>query len=485
MSGFFGPLQARVTSIADAWSRFWFTPADPTLLGLMRLLAGMVTLYTFVIHGFTMDKFLAQDAWFGAAQRLDSYHDRAIYVGPLLTSPLYAAETPPPPPADDLQLKFVNDYQNNFLIKPPGPHPQTPQESEFAIKFRRDTNIEFRYYGLPFPKNDWEKKVLFDYVAEFNDAFPPPYPAENDHAAVEEIRKYRTKHQFDPRRLYARGMPIFSVWLDVHNPTWMRLIQGGFVVAAFCFTFGLGTRVSSAIVWFANLCYVHRSNAMLFGVDTMMTVLLLYFMIGPSGAAVSLDRLVARWWSRAKPRFFPNSAPATYAPTPAPRVSANLALRMMQVHLCTIYFVSGVSKLAGPAWWNGTAVWGVLSNFEFAPMNLWFYNEALRWLCTNELTLYVCINGAGFMTLAFEIAYPFLVWRPTTRWLMLIGAIFLHGFIGLLMGLKTFSLMMLVFNMAFLRPEEVSWILSWIVPAARTVQAAGASPRRKPEPALR
>ena len=49
------------------------------------------------------------------------------------------------------------------------------------------------------------------------------------------------------------------------------------------------------------------------------------------------------------------------------------------------------------------------------------------------------------------------------------------------MGLKTFSLMMLVFNMAFLRPEEVAWLLSWIWPAARPTEMAAAPIRRKPE----
>ena len=58
-----------------------------------------------------------------------------------------------------------------------------------------------------------------------------------------------------------------------------------------------------------------------------------------------------------------------------------------------------------------------------------------------------------------ERGYAFLVWRPATRWLFLAGAILLHGFIGLFMGLKTFSLMMLIFNMAFLRPNEVRWFL--------------------------
>ena len=48
--------------------------------------------------------------------------------------------------------------------------------------------------------------------------------------------------------------------------------------------------------------------------------------------------------------------------------------------------------------------------------------------------------------------------------MFLAAAILLHGFIGLLMGLKTFSLMMLVMNMAFLTKDEVLWFLGWFAP---------------------
>ncbi len=34
--------------------------------------------------------------------------------------------------------------------------------------------------------------------------------------------------------------------------------------------------------------------------------------------------------------------------------------------------------------------------------------------------------------------------------------------IGMVMGLKTFSFTMLVMNMAFLRPEEVHWLFSFL-----------------------
>ena len=38
----------------------------------------------------------------------------------------------------------------------------------------------------------------------------------------------------------------------------------------------------------------------------------------------------------------------------------------MQVHFCIIYLASGASKLQGPAWWNGTALWQTIANYEFA-----------------------------------------------------------------------------------------------------------------------
>ena len=70
------------------------------------------------------------------------------------------------------------------------------------------------------------------------------------------------------------------------------------------------------------------------------------------------------------------------------------------------------------------------------------------------------LTSGGLFTLVFEIGYAFLIWRPKLRWLFLGAAIILHGGIGLFMGLKTFSLMMLVMNMVFLRKEEAVWIFT-------------------------
>ena len=51
--------------------------------------------------------------------------------------------------------------------------------------------------------------------------------------------------------------------------------------------------MTTALTWAASLQYMHRTPQILFGVDTMMCILLLYLTIGPSGAAMSVDRLLA------------------------------------------------------------------------------------------------------------------------------------------------------------------------------------------------
>jgi hypothetical protein len=193
-----------------------------------------------------------------------------------------------------------------------------------------------------------------------------------------------------------------------------------------------------------------------------MVILLTYLMIGPSGAAVSVDRLLARWWRRRKGGASPASAGAAASPDddrPTPSVSANIAMRLLQIHVCFIYAAAGFAKLQGNSWWTGTAVWGTLANSEFAPMQNEMYMYLLREMAANLLFVQVFLSLGTYFTLFFEISYAFLIWGKRTRWLLLFMAVVLHGVIGLFMGLKTFALMMLVMNMAFLPLPTVHWML--------------------------
>ena len=62
------------------------------------------------------------------------------------------------------------------------------------------------------------------------------------------------------------------------------------------FTVGFCTRITSVLSWLGAVSYVHRSGVTVFGGDTMLNILLIYLMIAPAGAALSVDRLLAYWW---------------------------------------------------------------------------------------------------------------------------------------------------------------------------------------------
>jgi hypothetical protein len=51
------------TRVADGWNTFWYTPVDPTLLGVIRILTGLMLLYTHAVWGLALDDFFGSDAW--------------------------------------------------------------------------------------------------------------------------------------------------------------------------------------------------------------------------------------------------------------------------------------------------------------------------------------------------------------------------------------------------------------------------------------
>src|SRR5208283_3726866 len=109
-----------------------------------------------------------------------------------------------------------------------------------------------------------------------------------------------------------------------------------FLACIFLFTIGFCTRITAVLTWLAVISYIQRAGTTLFGQDTMMNIALVYLMIAPCGAALSVDRLISRHWRRAGARQ-PNPAVESEAPghdRPAPRVSANFAIRLAQINFC-------------------------------------------------------------------------------------------------------------------------------------------------------
>ncbi len=468
------------------WEQFWFTPADPTVLALIRILCGLIVVYTLLAYSFSLQAFMGEHGWHNLAFRLKLIRERPVPSGTLD----WGEVEPLLPPKTKFETDYLIAYFDRWKTAPPAPYPEDEDwdQVKFLDDYRARFNFDLRKLGLKPPPTELDKEYALKYTLKYG-VPPPAYPkTDEEDMAIEQYMRYWNGH--DPRLIYTKGMPITSLWFHVTDPIAMAVIHGLFTLCAFLLTIGFCTRFTAALSWFATMCYVQRNPTILFGVDTMTMILLLYLMIGPSGAAFSVDRLIARWWHTAKPgviqawcRFWRQPiprvdeiAPSAWSETVGPSVAANVAIRLLQIHVCFIYFVSGVSKLLGHTWWNGSALWFVLGNYQMAPMQYEAYLAFLRLLASNQLVYGIFTTCGGLFTLAFEISYPYLVWRPKVRWVILGSAILLHGGIGLFLGLKTFSLIMLVMNMAFLRKEEALWGMRRIgLIRSEPVVAAGAS----------
>lgn len=415
-----------------AWEQFWFRPADPTRLGMIRIGCGIIVVYTMIAYSFHLDEFLGESSWYDLKTRMYMLREGQVFAPTWsgLESPLSFRL-----PQGEREEHYLKSYVQFFGQLPPMPYPRTDEEAAYCFEFWKKFRFDLRLYGLPPPASASERRFLEEFAAEFGKPPAPPYP--HDAAEEKEIFAYMRKNHVDPHRLLARGQPVFSLWFTVTDPAEMRWLHAVVLITSLLFLAGFCTRITAALTWFFFLNYVHRVPNIMFGADSMLSIVLLYLMIGPSGAALSVDRLIARKWGR------------NYQTRPAPSVGANLALRLLQIHLCIIYGVAGLAKLMGNSWWNGIAVWGTIAHYEMAPMTNSLYIGTLRLLAESAAVFSTFLFVGTYFTLAFEIGYPFLIWLPRFRRLFVSLAFVLHGLIGVIMGLASFSIIMFVMNMAF------------------------------------
>src|SRR5262249_31267118 len=244
----------------------------------------------------------------------------------------------------------------------------------------------------------------------------------------------------------AKGNYYWSIYYHVTDPTWVVAIHVFFLVNMLAFALGLGTRYTGAITWLGTMSYVHRANSTVFGVDTMMVILLMYLQTGRAGATLSLDRLIRKW--RARRAGLP-------IPEVQPSYAANFAIRLMQVHFCIVYLASGTSKLLGSTWWSGTSLNLVMLNASFAPMDKGPYMWVMRTMAKHRWLWETFMSFSIIFSVLLETCFAFLIWDRRWRWPLICASVMLHLGIGVFMGLVTFSLMMMIFVCSFVPPEIV------------------------------
>jgi hypothetical protein len=203
-----------------------------------------------------------------------------------------------------------------------------------------------------------------------------------------------------------------SEWTVLSIAWWLLLGIG------FALFLGIFCRFSAILAWLLHLCAVQSAGFMSYGVDNFMTIGLFYLMLVPLPDRYSLD-----WrWRKGKA---------------AEAHIVGFWRRVLQLHLCVIYFFGGLTKCLGSGWWDGSNLWRALIR---PPFNLIAPETLLQWKHLFPV--------AGILIWAMEITYPFLIWPRRTRTIWLIGVCGMHIAIGLTMGMYLFASVMIILNVA-------------------------------------
>ncbi len=276
----------------------------------------------------------------------------------------------------------------------------------------------------------------------------------------------------------------WSFWFVVGDD-WLVLVWCLCLSVLALYAIGLFSRVTAVLSWMIVVSTTRRVPIALFGFDQVLSAVTFYLAVtGASGQSVSLDRFWRRWRqakraTRARPPLAEASGEGRRVSPddpaePAATISANLALRLIQLHLVVIYGIAGLSKLQGPSWWTGTALWRTMATGEFVAWNL---TPVAAWPWT--------INFLTHLSLALELLYPILIWVGIVRPLLLGGIVALHVGIAVINpGLTEFGLIMIAANLVFVSGGWLRGLVTGHFQPALRVLFDGACPRCRASMAL-
>ncbi len=195
----------------------------------------------------------------------------------------------------------------------------------------------------------------------------------------------------------------------------LKVVFGLYLSFLFLLGIGIFPTLTALLCLFLQISFMNSGQYYIYGVDYFILAGLFYCILFPVGRQLSLN-ILGKARKKESMIFF---------------------TRVLQIHLCLVYFISGFDKGLGYDWWNGEAIWTTMMGLNFKSVDVSFLAD------------YPFIPKAiGWSVLLIEIGYPFFIFWKKTKYVWLSITILMHVGIGIFLGLYYFAAMMIVFNMA-------------------------------------
>jgi hypothetical protein len=184
------------------------------------------------------------------------------------------------------------------------------------------------------------------------------------------------------------------------------------------------------------LAYFHRAPMLKTQVDPVLTMVVGYLCLAPTGACCSWDA-----WRQRKNEVEGNDDVQLEIHTsaaPTPSIAANLAQRLIQIHVVGIYLISVFGKLGGIVWWEGSAIWWMGTQADSPLVSV------ASWIKFPEL-----IYATTHLVVFSELIYPWLIWNRWARPLVMLLSSFVWIGLAAITGRVSFCLLMVGLQIAF------------------------------------
>ncbi|WP_121606025.1 DCC1-like thiol-disulfide oxidoreductase family protein [Virgibacillus sp. Bac332] len=209
------------------------------------------------------------------------------------------------------------------------------------------------------------------------------------------------------------------------------------ILVAFLFLIGYKGRITSVLNFIFVWSLMAQNNIILDGGDNISRILLLYLLFANTTSYFSVDKVLRLRNKKAVIKDKANQLSLT-------NLLHNLAIVACLAQVSILYLTSGLHKAMGELWQNGTALYYILQVNEFSHP---YFKDILL---SSELLLVI---GAYF-TIIVQLAFPFLLFNNKLKYFAMFGVISMHLGIAVVMGLVSFSFIMICNQLLFLTDKE-------------------------------
>lgn len=272
----------------------------------------------------------------------------------------------------------------------------------------------------------------------------------------------------DPEVEVRQWPTFFDALFPKENVVIFDLTYALLIVVAMSFTIGLFTRAMTPLLFVLWTGLASNSTVLSNGGDNLLRIVLLFAIFADLSQRFSVDSQLRRTRALSLKRSAPNRLWV--------KVAHNTVLILCIYQICLVYVTSGIYKLMGAEWRDGTALYYGLSLDVFHVLPL---GSELLW----QSSLVIVVST--WISVGVQALFPLLILFRPTRLFAVSAMLLMHLMIATLFGLWTFSLPMMALDLLIVSDQEWNHLrrrVAQIIQPLRSVILAPKGPRVKGTP---